>query len=243
MNAAPIEVQAETSKAQIAEIPEVISTVDDIIKQCEAIDASPDSAKLEQIEQILRAIPTGKAALNILSDYEVPIRFTAGSGSYYNSKRECDIMVIDSDLDILDAVLVLVHEANHARYTLERYTSKRLTGDPLSQSRSEYVARRVEEEAESEVLSIEAKRELETAGFNVSEVTSIFETRFQSAYDKAVHLELTKIDPAIDNLDAVGREAGKRDVMDGFNDGWVVMSFEGKSYLEFYGDFWDDMQQ
>ena len=191
---------------------------------------STNSSWFGEIQRLLAGIPTGNAALMVLEDYEVSVTLEAGQGSYYVPAH----IVIDSDWGIVAAAVDLVHEATHARFR-----SEGLTPDPMSVTRDEYVARRIEEEAESQANAIQAKIELEAMEIDASEARPWFEMQYRSAYGEAVEWKRTNSKTTEAELRQFGWEMGKNELIKGFTGGEAVASNGELHYSEIYGREWD----
>ena len=191
---------------------------------------STNSSWFGEIQRLLAGIPTGNAALMVLEDYEVSVTLEAGQGSYYVPAH----IVIDSDWGIVAAAVDLVHEATHARFR-----SEGLTPDPMSVTRDEYVARRIEEEAESQANAIQAKIELEAMEIDASEARPWFEMQYRSAYGVAVEWKRTNSKTTEAELRQFGWEMGKNELIKGFTGGEAVASNGELHYSEIYGREWD----
>ena len=191
---------------------------------------STNSPWFGEIQRLLAGIPTGNAALMVLEGYEVSVTIEAGQGSYYVPAH----IVIDSDWGIVAAAVDLVHEATHARFR-----SEGLTPDPMSVTRDEYVARRIEEEAEGQANAIQAKIELEAMEIDASEARPWFEMQYRSAYGEAVEWKRTNSKTTEAELRRFGWEMGKNRLIEGFMEGEAVASSGELHYSEIYGREWD----
>ncbi len=215
-----------------AESPEPAATVQSAVSTASVARPAPETSTpwLGEIQRLLAGIPTGNAALTVLEDYNVSVTVEAGQGSYYVPAR----IVIDSDWGIVAAAVDLVHEATHARFR-----SEGLTPDPMSVTRDEYVAMRIEEEAEGQANAIQAKIELEAMQIDVSEARPWFETQYRTAYEDAVQGRRTNSKTSEAELRQVGWEMGKIELIEGFTEGEAVASNGELQYSEIYGTEWD----
>lgn len=195
----------------------------------------PDEKRLGEIRKILETIPTGKEALKIMTDYNVEVRFRNGGGTAY--VEASNIMVIDSTEPSATAALNFVHEINHAKNRNEKTAA-----DPKVGTRADYIKKRIEEESEGTVKSIEAKMELEGTTIDVSKATFPLEAQYRAAYKAAVDAAKAA-NPAISEADLkkIGREAGLKRVIKGFTDGEVITSNTKEKYSDYYGKDWDNM--
>lgn len=218
------------------------SIVDDPIVLTTIVQTHPSSSwpasefdrqRYDEISTVLNRIPTGRAALSLVDQYDVGIYFEAGAGSFFNPNT--NEIVIDANHEPIRAALALVHEVTHARYLYEGSTA-----DILSDNRQEYIEKKVGEEVAGVVKSIEAKMELEAAGIDVSELRYTLEYLYQKAYEAAINNALANA-PSSDaaSLEAIGREAGRQAVFKGFMNGKTWTSVTKESYPDYYGRDWD----
>lgn len=208
--------------------PEPAATVQSAVSTGSAPETN--SPWFGEIQRLLAGIPTGNAALMVLEGYEVSVTVEAGQGSYYVPAH----IVIDSDWGIVAAAVDLVHEATHARFR-----SEGLTPDPMLVTRDEYVARRIEEEAEGQANAIQAKIELEAMDIDASEARPWFEMQYRSAYGEAVEWKRTNSKTTEAELRQLGWEMGKNRLIEGFMEGEAVASSGELDYSEIYGREWD----
>lgn len=185
--------------------------------------------RLRQIEQLLSHSPTGVNALTLMKQYGVKVRFAEGSGTIYRDLP--NTIVIDLRHEPLRAALSLVHEMNHARFGHEG-----LRPDVTDCSRETYVQMRMQEEAESIALSLEARLELARAGIDVSSVPYPLEHE----YEAALHSVKSNV-PGMSEEDVVkyGRRAAKKLVFDALMSGEVRGSSSGVPYPVKFGQSWD----
>lgn len=194
--------------------------------------AAADPLTFEQIKAVLKDIPTGKEALKRKEEYKTKVVFKAGGGSFYSSSTST--MTIDSGHTAKRAALTFVHEMNHAYYH-KAGLKPRIT----KTTRAEYIKRKVAEEAEGVVKSIEAKMELEGAKVDVAGLTYPLEKQYKEAYKKKKEEVVKAGEKDEAKIAASARIAGKARVTKGFNDGEVVTSNSGDSYPVYYGNSWD----
>ena len=183
-----------------------------------------------EMQRLLAGIPTGKAALRVLEEYDVSVTLEAGQGSYYLPAS----IVIDSGSGVVAAAVALVHEATHTRYRNEG-----LIPDPMSVTRDAYVARRIEEEAEGQANAIQAKIELEAMEIDVSGVSQWFEFQYGRAYRMAVQRKRKDPKATEAELKQFGWEMGKNRLIEGFMEGKALASNGKLQYPEIYGREWD----
>jgi hypothetical protein len=199
--------------------------------------SNEDRERVEAVRQILQQSDSGRRALELKDEYDVEVRAgRSGGGSYYDSSSNA--MFIDPDESNESAALTFVHEMNHARYFHEG-----IGADAASMTREEYVNGMVEEESEGTVRSIETKIELEGTDIDVSGTTFPLETEYRQAHRAAVDAARAEDEERSDEeLQRIGRDAGKRRVTQGFMNGEVVTSTTPqKPYPQYYGEIWDEV--
>jgi Putative metallopeptidase family (DUF6782) len=187
-----------------------------------------DPDRLKKMEEILAKSPTGKSMAEKAKKagtefYTGP----AGKGSVTSGKK----IIIDKNESPTQAALTYVHEAHHA--TNPKPDAKKVKKD-------EYVKAMVKEEADGTVLSIETKNELKAGGVDTKGAKFPLEAEYNSAKKNAMDAAKKK-DPKIssDDLEKVGKEAGRQRVVEGFNKGQVVTSNTKEKYTDYYGKDWE----
>lgn len=174
----------------------------------------PDSDLVETLSSTER----GRATLQWLADHDIPIEVRDDvEGAYWDGRA----IVLGEGYD---EAAVIVHEANHAKYTEEGRSAD--INDP---DREAYVSAAIDEEVDGTVQQILAAQEFRTTGREIGVQPG------QTAYDKAFQ-------EAKDNgaSDADAQTAGRQAVSDEFLNGDIRVSLEGNpSYPDYYGDAWD----
>lgn len=190
-------------------------------------------SRWERIETILKAIPTGQEALRRMKKYKVTVKFKTGKGRYYDPGA--NEMVLDTKGSDTRAALSFVHEMNHALYKHKGWRAS-IRGT----TRADYVKKKVTEEAEGAIKSIEAKIELEGTKISVKGLSYPQEKEYRKAFNDAVEAA-TKKDPkaSAEDLKRIGRKAGKKRVIKGYMEGAVVTSNTKETYPDYYGKAWD----
>lgn len=169
--------------------------------------------------QAMQSTERGREILQWLADNNIPIVVdNTVTGAYWDGTQ----IVLGAGLD--DAG-VLVHEANHARYSNEGRTA-----DAATLSRADYVDGMTSEETDGVVQQIEAAQEFRAAGHNVP--PQVGETQYDNAYQAA---------KANGASDAEARQAGRDAIRQEFDNGGFVTSTNGKTYPDYYGDYWDSV--
>lgn len=122
-----------------------------------------------------------------------------------------------------DEAPVLIHEANHARYSIEgRSANAWILG------RNDYIDARIAEETDGVVQQIYAAKEFRAAGYSVANQPA--EAQYNSAYQNA---------KAKGASDTEAEQAGYNAVEQAFYNGTLVTSLNSKTYADYYGDDWD----
>ncbi len=191
---------------------------------------SADDQRLEDIKTLLNKCPTGAKSVKYLETEKIPVAFAAGGGSYWDGKK----IVIDRSQPIELASLTVVHEVHHAKTDRQGHGANVTT-----ETRKNYVDKKLEEESAGTVKSIQAKNELIANG---EKITSVFplESQYNNSYKHEVD-QHRKLNPKATNheLAEEGRKSGYGAVKKGFEDGAVVTSNTGAPYEQYYGQDWD----
>lgn len=192
-------------------------------------------SRLDRMEAVAKKSRLGRRALELQEKYKTKVTFKDGGGSYF--EPDSNTMVLDSTQDTGELAAVFVHEMNHARYHHEGRSA-----DATKVSRRQYVRSRVNEEAVGTVSQIRANLELRKAGVDVSEAP--VERQYLEAVREAEDAA-KKADPKISSskLREIGRKAGFRRVVRAFEEGEVETSTNGQAYPEYYGSYWDRVNE
>ncbi|MGB7069387.1 MAG: type VI secretion system tip protein TssI/VgrG [Pyrinomonadaceae bacterium] len=192
-----------------------------------------EDPRVTEIRGILANSEEGRRALEIYDRYGVEPTFREGEGSTFDS--DTNTVNLDPNEDPTTSALTFVHEMQHAQEHNER-----TSGDIHNDSRDEYVNEMLQEEVDGTVRSIEARNELAENGTDVSDAHFPLEQEYQEAHDQAI-ADARAADPDISDADAeaIGKEAGRQRVEDGFNNGEVVTSNTDQTYPDYYGNAWD----
>jgi hypothetical protein len=175
----------------------------------------PDSA----LVKMLLSTERGRQTLQWLADHQVPIVVDPdATGAYWDGSQ----IVLGENFD---NAAVVVHEANHARYTLEGRHA-----DPMKLDRDAYVAAAVDEEVDGTVQQILAAKEFREAGYQIDPQPA--EDAYDAAYTKAIQNGQT-----VGEAQRAGRDAVSRQ----FYNGAIVTSTTGQRYPDYYGDYWDSV--
>jgi hypothetical protein len=169
--------------------------------------------------QMLLSTERGRQTLQWLADNHIPIVVDPdATGAYWDGTQ----IVLGENFD---NAAVVVHEANHARYTVEGRHANATEMD-----RDAYVAAAVDEEVDGTVQQILAAKEFRDAGYEIDQQPA------EAAYD-AAYVE------AIQNGQTIGeaQRAGRDAVSDQFYNGAIVTSTTGQRYPDYYGDYWDSV--
>jgi hypothetical protein len=180
----------------------------------------PDGLDPESdLVKMLLSTERGRQTLQWLADNQIPIAVDPdATGAYWDGTQ----IVLGENFD---NAAVVVHEANHARYTVEGRHA-----DAADLDRDAYVAAAVDEEVDGTVQQILAAKEFREAGYEIDQQPA------EAAYD-AAYAE------AIQNGQTIGeaQRAGRDAVSDQFYNGAIVTSTTGQPYPDYYGDYWDSV--
>jgi type VI secretion system secreted protein VgrG len=196
-----------------------------------------EDPRITSIRNVLANSETGRHALEVYDRYSVNPTFAPDQGSYFNVHT--NTVNLDPSEDTTTSALTFVHEMNHAEAHHEHRS-----GNVANQTRQDYVNTMLQEEAVGTVASIEAKRQLQNAGVDVSRASFPLEDEYNEAYNAAVN-EARRRNPNLssEEADAIGRAAGYQRVLQGFQNGEVVTSNTGENYADYYGRWWDTVHK
>jgi hypothetical protein len=191
--------------------------------------------EFERISEALLTIATGRETLNLIEKYDIDVKFESGGGSRFNPNT--NQIVVDTKHDLYPAGLILIHEVTHARFFHEGPVA-----NAKADGRQEFVQKKVAEEMEAVVSSIEAKMEFEQAGGDVSELSCTLEIPYRRAYWTATSTAKMN-DPGLDGKDlgAIGRAAGRAAVLQALLNGKAVTSNTQQTYPFYWGAEWDKL--
>ena len=194
-----------------------------------------DSERFEELEELLSSIPTGREALRLMHEYRVRVEFRSGEGTRYSIHH--NLVVIESSTSTAGSLFSIVHEMTHAARHHQG-----MRADPRVLSREAYIYSWLEEEAEGDARAIEAKIELEAVGFPVSEEAAWLEKQYLRAYRARVTSPKTEQgEPTGEAPEVLGRQAGKKAVIEGYRSGLAVTSTNLDTYASWYGQHWDEV--
>ena len=189
--------------------------------------------KYNAIRAILEKSPVGKAALKVIDDYKVVVDVAApGPGSVFAGPAPGKIL-LESTVGTQEAAFILVHEANHAKASNEGKTA-----DVTALARDVYVKTMIDEETESTVLSIQAKRGMGFFAKLSLNATPVMEERYTKAYD-AAYKEAKKAKKSAAEAETTAKKAAWDSINAAFYDGSLVTSNTLETYGVYYGSFWD----
>lgn len=168
---------------------------------------------------VMLSTERGRQTLQWLADHGIGVKIDPNeTGAYWDGTT----IVLGQGYE--DAA-VLVHEANHAKYTQEGRSA-----DIVNQNREDYVRTAIDEEIDGTVQQIYAAREFRAAGHSVG--TNVSEQNYTAAYEQAIE---------DGRSEAEADQAGRAAVADGFYNGTIKTSNNGQSYVDYYGDAWDQV--
>lgn len=194
---------------------------------------SDGQKKYQSMRAILNKSAVGKAALKVIDDYNVVVDAAApGPGSVFAGPAPGKIL-LESTVGVEEGAFILVHEANHAKASNEGKTA-----DVTALGRAEYVKTMIDEETDSTVLSIQAKRGMGFFAKLMLTATPVMEERYAKAYDTAFGAA-KKAKKSGAEAEELAKKAAWQSINDAFYDGSLVTSNTGETYAVYYGSFWD----
>ena len=171
----------------------------------------------DPIVQMMLSTERGRQVLQWLADNDIPIVVDPNeTGAFWNGSE----IVLGPGYD---NAAVLVHEANHARYTVEGRSAE--VSNP---SRDAYVHGAVDEEVDGTVQQILSAQEFRNAGAQLGSQPG--EPQYNAAYQQVIRNGGSQ---------AEAQEAGYQAVSDLFYNGGMVTSTNGQAYPDYYGSYWD----
>lgn len=190
----------------------------------------------QQIETLLRTTDTGRWAMRIIERWSIPVDYEfAGTGSFHRAGS----IFINRSLSVDAAVLVMMHEAQHAL----TFKSGR-AADVEALSRDEYIRAKIADEAEAVVRQIEGSVPMQAAGHSLvgSGITQGLIDRYRTAF-YAYRDSLEASDPTLSRAVINARcrtHTRDTEVTSWFHDGTFVTSTGNITYSEHYGNAWDE---
>lgn len=171
----------------------------------------------DPIVQMMLSTERGRQVLQWLADNDIPIVVDPGAtGAFWNGSE----IVLGPGYD---NAAVLVHEANHARYTVEGRHA-----DVSNPDRNAYVHGAVDEEVDGTVQQILSAQEFRNSGANLGSQPG--EQQYNAAYQQVIRNGGSQAD---------AQQAGYQAVSDLFYNGGMVTSTNGQAYPDYYGSYWD----
>lgn len=179
----------------------------------------------------LRATGRGRTVLRWLHDNRIRVSLDDHStGAFYDPAR--NTMVLGPGYR---TAMTVIHEHNHAVGDLRN--TKQWRGMP---TRKQFIAAYVGEEVDGVVAEILGTIEFERAGVDGGSSSWLGEGRaYWPAYLGAKRAALAKGASESAAVEA-GRAAGRAKILQRFMDGTIRESTSGRSYVESYGEAWDD---
>jgi hypothetical protein len=208
------------------------------------VEAEPEPDKMAQIRTVLGQSPAGISALAVIDKYSVPVNLQSpGPGSTFQGPAPGKIDIL-STKSVGEAAFTLVHEAQHAKASNEGTSA-----NVQALGRAEYVKATIDEETTATVNAIRAKLGMSAQDQAAESATPVMMARYQTAYG-AAHAAVTELtsggsftvlghDFGPGMAEAAGKAAGWQSVNEAFYDGSLVTSNTGQTYADYYGSFWD----
>ena len=172
----------------------------------------------DPIVQMMLSTERGRQVLQWLADNDIPIVVDpSATGAFWNGSE----IVLGPGYD---NAAVLVHEANHARYTVEGQALPRSPTRTVTSTCRERSTRRSTAPCSRSCRP----RSSATAGAQLGSQPG--ETQYNAAYQQVIRNGGSQ---------AEAQDAGYQAVSDLFYNGGIVTSTNGQSYPDYYGGYWD----
>jgi hypothetical protein len=190
----------------------------------------------QQIEELLATTDTGRWVIRIIRKWDIPVDYEfTGTGSFHRAGS----IFINRTLSVDAAVLVMMHEAQHAN-TFKSGSA----ADVNALSRDEYIRAKIADEAEAVVRQIEGAVPMTTAGHSMagSGINQGLIDQYRTAF-YAHRDALEASNPTMSRAEINTRcRTHTRDnlVTNWFHDGTFVTSTGPLTYSQHYGNSWDD---
>jgi hypothetical protein len=205
----------------------------DELRRAQRLLRPPD--RRQQIETLLGTTDTGRWALGVIRRWEIPVDYEySGTGSFHSNGS----IYINRNLSVDAAVLVMMHEAQHAN-TFKSGAA----ADVEALGRDEYVRRKIADEAEAVVRQIEGAVPMQAAGHSLAGagVGQAEIDRYRTAFYAYRDL-LEANNPEMGRAEINQRcrtRTRDTEVTSWFHDGTFVTSTGHITYSEHYGRQWD----
>lgn len=189
----------------------------------------------QQIETLLGTTDTGRWALGVIRRWSIPVDYEfSGTGSFHRAGS----IFINRTLSVDAAVLVMMHEAQHANTFKSGQAA-----DVESLSRAEYVRLKIADEAEAVVRQIEGSVPMQAAGHSLvgSGINQGLIDRYRTAF--YAYRDLLEANNPTMTRAEINRRCRTRtrdtEVTSWFHDGTFVTSTGSITYSQHYGNAWD----
>jgi hypothetical protein len=190
----------------------------------------------QQIETLLGTTDTGRWALAIIQRWSIPVDYEfSGTGSFHRAGS----IFINRTLSVDAAVLVMMHEAQHANTFKSGQAA-----DVDALSREEYIRRKIADEAEAVVRQIEGSVPMQAAGHSLvgSGINQGLIDRYRTAF--YAYRDLLEANNPTMTRAEINRRCRTRtrdtEVTSWFHDGTFVTSTGNITYSQHYGNSWDE---
>jgi hypothetical protein len=188
-------------------------------------------AALSELKTILADSPRGAAAVKYIEVHRLPVVFTQRGGSKWDGHT---ITIDLSGRSKASAALSLVHEARHARTTMEGHGANVKTN-----TRTVYVDKMLEDEVRARVDATVARNEIVANG-KLS--PSTYEAKYNDAFRSGMAaLQQSNPSASITEWAAAGEKAGYDVLMKEYRDGSAKTSTPPHgSSPDHFGRIWDE---
>lgn len=198
--------------------------------------------KLDEVRWLLKKSRTGSESVRLWQSRQIPVYLGdvrsvthVGFGEEKGHPNRVVALVLEDNVSVTEAALILAHELNHAEFAVQGRTPR-----VDESSRSDFVAQSVEEEVLSQLKSILVKDELIARGVKIPELAT-GEPGFREAYSLAADLYRSQHSSAAsDEVDAYATSEGKAFFREQFMNSSFKMLDYGMSYREYLEKVWDE---
>jgi hypothetical protein len=191
-----------------------------------------DPERIKDLRAVLERLPSGREALATIDGGGIPIQLKVGKGAYFDPDRRT--ITLDATMSQASLAIILVHEANHARATVERRSPKPWKID----SRDEFIRLSLDEEIEGVRLESKFWKEAHDAGIELPLRGHM--NMYDYAYTKAkLEATMERPRPADEEIERRARQAAHDRMDRAMRNGEMVTSTQGKTPADNYGEQWD----
>lgn len=197
------------------------------------LEGKSNDEAYKKIADVLDNHASGRAALQRAEDLGVDFELSAaGAGTYYDSKT--NTMYIDPTSHPDMAATSFIHEVTHA----QQYADGQMS-DVTQVTRQEYVHRLLEMEADAVIAELQYEKE--TFFFDIVNSPEHEKAYWETYNDKLRDLKKNAPNMTADEREHLAYEASKAKLIEYFENGHFKTSTTGQSYVDYYGEHWDEV--